>query len=46
MTGTLRERMFIELTLEKLEKDGLEDFSFLKTENLHLINRTILLTVA
>ncbi|KAE8302493.1 hypothetical protein GL50803_006010 [Giardia duodenalis] len=42
MTGTLRERMFIELTLEKLEKDGLEDFSFLKTENLHLINRTIL----
>lgn len=42
MTGTLRERMFIELTLEKVEKDGLEDFSFLKAENLHLINRNIL----
>ncbi|EFO64564.1 Hypothetical protein GLP15_2407 [Giardia lamblia P15] len=42
MTGTLRERMFIELTLEKIEKDGLEDFSFLRAENLHLLNRTIL----
>lgn len=42
MSGTLRERMFIEMALERVENGSLDDFSFLKAENFHLINRNIL----